>query len=209
MTATLDRITVRCEGCGAKLGINANTTKKHVKCPKCGEIVSVTQETDVFSNFAQENPLEAVRAKVTQQSQDRPWQPGMLPLVALAAGPFACGVAAGVNFARMGKRVYLIPCIVAGLVMLIAQVFGLALFVKDPNAFGFVGKVLSVVIGLGFMLAHQETFEEWQDDNWVPKTEDEAYSSNRRGLLLLIMLLCMGLQLGVASVLELFATGKL
>src|SRR5262249_36514651 len=47
----------------------------------------------------------------------RPWTPWQLVGASVVFGPAACGAVAGLNFARLGKRQYLIPSIVVGAVL--------------------------------------------------------------------------------------------
>src|SRR5262245_18538367 len=134
-------------------------------------------------------PVRAAR------SQDRPWMPVHLLAVSILFGVAACGVIAGINFARMGKRLYVIPSILVASVLLFLEA---RVFLLLPEDLGrLVGLMANLGFGLAFMLVQRPTFEAWKARNWAPATEGESYTLSRIGQLFVVSTLCLGLSVGV------------
>jgi hypothetical protein len=151
--------------------------------------------------------IAAQQETLTGSEQERPWQPKWLVLAAWAAGPLGCGVAAGINFARMGKRDSLFPCLMMGATLLLTEAFVLVFLIQHPAAFGMPTVLANVLIGYGFMRTHRGSFEHWKKTSWVPKCQGEVYRPNGIGLLTLIILLCIGIHASVMLAMMSLAVG--
>ena len=139
---------------------------------------------------------------------DRPWLPSQLVAVCWLFGPLACGAVAGVNFARMGKRAYLVPCVLAGAALFAVEALVLMFLGGSVQQLRLPALLMNLAVGLGFMFAHQPHFAEWKEESWVPRTPDERYRPTRVGLLFLIALGCAAVQVGIIF-LALSLTGSL
>jgi hypothetical protein len=84
-------------------------------------------------------------------------------------GVGACGTVAGLNFARLGRRQYLIPSVVVGAVLFVALA-GLTMFLIPDEAARPVGLLANLAVGFGFMLAQKPFFEAWQACSRRPNT---------------------------------------
>jgi hypothetical protein len=127
---------------------------------------------------------------------ERPWTPNQIFGVCFLFGAVAGGVIAGLNFARMGKRPYLIPCIVAGS-LLFLTVAGVGVFLLPEELAHAGGLLLNGVIGLGFLLVQKPYFDVWRMTNWSPESGTEHYWPGRLGQLFLISLACLAIEVGV------------
>jgi len=135
----------------------------------------------------------------------RPWTPWQVLAASIVFGAGAGGAVAGLNFARLGKRQYLIPSFVAGW-----AVFGVAAalvtFVVLDETARPVGLLASLAAGLALMLAQQPFFDIWKAVNWSPNP-NVRYRPNGRGLLLLICVVSLGIEFGVIWLLGFLAEG--
>ena len=135
-----------------------------------------------------------------QAPQDvRPWTPWQIAAVSVLLGVGVCGLVAGLNFIRLGKRQYLIPSIVVGSVLFIA-IAAVVLFLVPDEAARIVGLLASSAAGFGFMLVQKPYFEAWKVVNWTPRPGDR-YRPNGLGQLALASLLGLGLEIGVIALL--------
>jgi hypothetical protein len=145
MTATLDRTNVSRKACEAKL----------------------TREDLTFSTVVKEETHNRRQRLATQESQDHPWFPFQILLAYWICGPLAGGVVAGLNFARMGKREYLIPYFLMGAILQFAPLLGLVSVIHDPCLVRLV-ILLTVMthftVGLAFLFEHQPHVEDWQNE---------------------------------------------
>jgi hypothetical protein len=116
--------------------------------------------------------------------------------VSLLFGPAACGVIAGINYARMGERRYAIPSILVGVVLFLLEAW-VVIFLVPEAATRSVGLLANLGIGLGFLLVQKPSFDEWKSMNWAPAQEGEKYQPTRTGQLLLVSLVCLGIEVGV------------
>ena len=135
-----------------------------------------------------------------QAPQDvRPWTPWQLVGASVVFGAGACGAVAGLNFARLGKRWYLIPSIIVGAVLFVVVAW-LVLFLVPDEAARPVGLLANLAIGFGFMLAQKPFFEDWKAVNWSPKPGD-SYRPNGLGQFWLVSFVSLGLEIGVGILL--------
>jgi len=125
----------------------------------------------------------------------RPWTPWQIVAASVVFGPGACGAVAGWNFARLGKRQYLIPSVVVGAVLFVVVAW-IALFLVPDDTARPVALLANLAIGFVFMLAQEPFFQDWKEANWSPKPEDQ-YRPNGLGQLWLVCLVSLGLEIGV------------
>jgi hypothetical protein len=116
---------------------------------------------------------------------DRPWMPGQLLGAAVLFGPLACGLAAGINFARLGMRQYLVPCILLGAVAFLLQAT-FVIFVISGEASQFVAVAINLAIAWLFQTTQKPVFEAWKEAYWKPETKGATYKPNQLGLLFLV-----------------------
>jgi hypothetical protein len=135
----------------------------------------------------------------------RPWTPWQILAASIVFGAGAGGAVSGFNFARLGKRQYLIPFIVAGWVLLVVAA-ALVMFVVPHDAARSVGLLANVAAGLGFMLAQQPFFDIWKAVNWSPHAQ-ARYRPNGRSQLLLLCLGSLGIEIGVIGLIAFVAEG--
>jgi hypothetical protein len=127
---------------------------------------------------------------------DRPWLPMQLFGIAMLFGPLAGGVAAGLNFARLGRPGLRAGAIFAGVVLFAVEA-AVLLFVPEQAA-RMVATLANLGIGLGFMVSQKPTFDEWKAERWEPAADEgERYRPNRVGLLFLVGFACGAVQFGV------------
>jgi len=165
-------------------------------CPSCTVRVSAREITDGWCETCGKKLPPSLWATSSARGEDRPWTPLQVLAVSLLFGPAACGVIAGINFARMGKRLYVIPSILVGSVLFLLEVW-VILFLVPEEAARLVGLLANVGVGLGFLLVQKPSFDAWKSTNWAPAKEGESYIPTRIGQLFLVSLVCLGIQVGV------------
>lgn len=145
------------------------------------------------------------RRALTQAHPDSPAAAPWLPMQAFAAafvfGIVSAGVVTGLNMARMGKRAYLVPCMVAGCLL-----FGVAVaafFFLLPESLSrfdeagrLVGMLTRLLIGAGFLLVQKDTFDAWKSVNWDTQSQGR-YRPGKIGQLFLVCLGCGALEVGL------------
>lgn len=131
---------------------------------------------------------------------DRPWMPGQLLGAAVLFGPLACGVAAGINYARLGMRQYLVPCILLGSVAFLLQAL-FVIFMVPGEASRFVVLAANLGIAWLFQTTQKPVFEAWKQTHWKPATKDETYKPNRLGLLFLVGLASLAVEVAIVYLL--------
>jgi len=112
-------------------------------------------------------------------------------------GAAACGAVAGFNLARLGKRQYLIPSVIAGAALFIALA-GLAVFVLPDHLSAAACLLANFAVGLGFLLVQKPYFDGWKAANWRPRS-GERYRPNGLVQLLLVGCVSLGLEVGVSA----------
>ena len=173
---------------------------KAVNCPRC-RVVGATQADlgvrcplcDGFMDVDRGHPPGKGRGRAPQDV--RPWTPWQIVAASVVFGPGACGAVAGWNFARLGKRQYLIPSVVVGAVLFVVVAW-IALFLVPDDTARPVALLANLAIGFVFMLAQEPFFQDWKEANWSPKPEDQ-YRPNGLGQLWLVCLVSLGLEIGV------------
>jgi hypothetical protein len=171
-------------------------------CPRCGrrrEVGGIQAGPAIRSSDCDEC-RDAARppSPGLGAGQDvRPWTPWQIAAVSVLFGVGACGLVAGLNFVRLGKRQYLIPSVVTGLVLFVAVV-GLVMFVVPDGAARLVGLLANSVAGFGFLLVQKPFFEGWKTANWRPKAGDRN-KPNGMGRFVLASLAGLGLEIGVIA----------
>jgi hypothetical protein len=180
-------MTVNCLRCGRRRVVEARQADLGVRCRVCRELMDVDRS---------DLPGEG-RGRAPQDV--RPWTPWQLVAASVVFGAGACGAVAGLNFARLGKRQYLIPSVVVGAVLFVVVAW-LALFLVPDEAVRPVGLLANLAIGFGFMLVQKPFFEAWKAVNWSPKPGD-PYRPNGLGQLWLVSLVSLGLEIGVVVLL--------
>jgi hypothetical protein len=182
-----------CPRCGRRRAVRTGQADFGIRCTRCPEFMDVERS----------RPPGRKRERVKEDA--RPWTPWQILAASLVFGAGTGGAVAGLNFARLGKRQYLIPSFVAGW-----AVFGLAAalvtFVVLDDAARPVGLLASLAAGLALMLAQQPFFEIWKAVNWSPNP-NVYYRPNGRGLLLLICVVSLGIEFGVIWLLGFLAEG--
>ncbi len=176
-------MTVNCPRCGRRRVVGARQADFGVRCTACHEFMDVDRS----------DPPGEGRGRAPQDV--RPWTPWQLVAASVVFGAGACGAVAGLNFARLGKRRYLIPSVVVGAVLFVV-VAGLTIFLVPDEAVRPVGLLANLAIGFGFMLVQKPFFEDWEAVNWSPKPGD-PYRPNGLGQLLLVSFVSLGLEIGV------------
>jgi hypothetical protein len=142
-----------------------------------------------------------------------------MPSQVLAAsvlfGVAACGVLAGINFARLGKRQAFLPSVVIGLGLFLVEAWLLVALSSAENVTRFgdsaakvVGLLFNLVVGVGFMLVQKPVFDEWKADNWAPVKIGDRYKPTRVGLLFLVALVALAFEVGIV-ILFAFLAGRL
>ncbi len=152
-------------------------------------------------------PLSYATPGVTDGPTDRPWMPMQLIAMSFLFGPASCGVLAGINYARLGKKSLQIPTAAIGIVVFLVEAL-LIIFVVPPQAMRMSAMAINIAAGAGFMLAQRPLFESWKAAHWRPQTAGERYKPNKVGLLFLVGLACVAAEIGVMLVLMLVG-GKL
>jgi hypothetical protein len=71
------------------------------------------------------------------------------------------------NFARLGKRHYLLPSMLIGSVLFLVGAW-VVLFVVPDEAARLVAPLINVGVGLGFILAQKPFFDAWKARCWGP-----------------------------------------
>jgi len=130
------------------------------------------------------------------EKPNRPWTPIQILAVSVLFGPGAAGAVTGINFTRLGKPKFLLPCIIAGTVLFLLEALALVFVVPD-DLLSPVGLLISLLIGLGFMFAQKSDFETWKSTNWKPATEKEKYKPTRIGLLFLVSISALIVEAGI------------
>jgi hypothetical protein len=134
----------------------------------------------------------------------RPWTPWQIAAVSVVFGIGACGAVAGLNFARLGKRQYLIPSVVVGAVLFVVAAALTTFLVPGeaarPVDLLAVDLLAQLAVGFWFLLVQKPFFEVWKAVNWSPKPEDR-YRPNGLGQLLLVGLVSLGIEIGFVALL--------
>ena len=130
------------------------------------------------------------------EKPNRPWVPIQILAASLLFGPGAAGAVTGINFNRLGKPKYLLPCIITGTVLFLLEALALVFVVPD-DLLGPVGFLVNLLIGLGFMFAQKSDFETWKSTNWKPATEKEKYKPTHIGLLFLVAVSALLVEAGI------------
>jgi hypothetical protein len=131
----------------------------------------------------------------------RPWTPGQSFAASFLFGAGACGTVAGINFARLGKRHYLLPAMLLGWVLFLAEAWAV-LFVV-PHAWARLAALLANAwLGVGFMLAQQPFFEAWKVRYGGPEKGGGRYKPKRGGQLLLVSLAALAVEVGAFRLLS-------
>ena len=65
------------------------------------------------------------------EKPNRPWVPIQILAVSFLFGPAAAGAVTGINFNRLGKPKFLLPCIIAGTVLFLLEALALVFVVPD------------------------------------------------------------------------------
>jgi hypothetical protein len=171
-------IAFTCPECGGKLRARAELAGLDVRCGHCSTRVAVPR-----ANSAPARPGAAL-----------PWRPAQAFAASFLFGPLAGGLTTGINFARMGRRAWLLPCALLGLLLFLLLV---ALVLRFPA----LPRELGVFAGLGvaavFLLLQKEPFTTWQDANWAPSRSQERYNPGRLGQLLLIGLASLAVEVAL------------
>src|SRR5262249_51034575 len=180
--------------------------KKGGVCERCGQVnVAGSNGPAEPVRHASPEPPRVPAAEVQREpagqvpvgaarSEDRPWTPLQVFAMSFLFGPVAGGVIAGINFARLGKRQYLVPSILAGAVLFVL-VAG-ASFLVPGTAGNTVGLLANLGVGYGLLWAQQPSFAAWKAAMWAPAKEGEPYKSSRFGQLFLVSLVCLGIEVG-------------
>ena len=176
-------MTVNCPRCGRRRVVEARQADLGIRCRVCHELMDLDRSG---------SPGEG-RGRAPQDV--RPWTPWQIVGASVVFGPGACGAVAGWNFARLGKRQYLIPSVVVGAVLFVVVAW-IALFLVPDDTARPVALLAHLAIGFGFMLAQDPFFEDWKAANWSPKPGDQ-YRPNGLGQLWLVSLASLGLEIGV------------
>jgi hypothetical protein len=148
-----------------------------------------------------DRPPPSRRAQRSAPEDVRPWTPWQIAATSFLFGAGACGAAAGLNFVRLGKRQYLVPSVLAGLVVFVAAA-ALAMFLVPDEAVRLAGLLVNSAAGFGFALVQKPFFEGWRAANWRPKLGDR-YKPNGLGQLVLVSLAGLAIEIVVVG---LFAT---
>ena len=136
----------------------------------------------------------------------RPWTPWQILAASLVFGTGAGGAVAGFNFARLGKRQFLVHSVVAGWALFIIAA-ALVIFVVPDELARPVGLLANLAAGFALMLAQQPFFEIWKAVNWNPNPI-VRYRPNGRIRLLAICIASLGIEFGVISLLAFLAEGQ-
>ncbi len=174
-------ITFQCPECRIKLKAREDQSRLRRNCPSCATLLTIPGLTVPPIN----NPVT-----------DRPWTPIQIVAAALLFGPAACGVVAGINFSRLGKRAYRAPCVLVGTTIFLLEAVVLVFLMRDVMA-RVMGPVVNVGVGLGFLLVQRPYFTIWKAIHWTPAPPGEAYRPNRTGLLFRLGIACLVGELGV------------
>jgi hypothetical protein len=144
-----------------------NATLARTNVGRTADESNLTREDLTFSTVVKEETHNRRQRLATQESQDHPWFPFQILLAYWICGPLAGGVVAGLNFARMGKREYLIPCFVLGAILFLVPLAGFVSVIHDPCLVRLV-ILLTVMthftVGLALMFEHQPHVEDWQNE---------------------------------------------
>lgn len=161
------------------------------RCPECEQTFGVKDELAGLQIRCRNclTPVTIPKGKV-----DYPWTPTQVCASAVLFGPLGCGVIAGINFGRLGRRAFLVPCVLAGFVLFLAAV-GVASVMPAPSA------VPPINLGIGalFLLLQKSSFDAWKVANWAPAGPGERYRPNRTGQLFLVGLGCVAVELAVVA----------
>ncbi len=145
--------------------------------------------------------------KVVAAPQECPWTPTQILGVAFLFGVGAAGTIAGVNFTRLGKREYLLPCILAGFALFVVEAAAW-IFIVPPSVPITVAGLMNLGLGLGFMLAQRPYFDDWKAAHWAPASPDERYKPSHIGQLFLLSLLGLLIELALLVPLALIAAAR-
>jgi hypothetical protein len=129
-----------------------------------------------------------------------PWTPGQSFAVSFLFGVGACGTVAGLNFARLGKRHFLLPALLLGWVLFLAEAWVVLLVFRTEWA-RLAALLANVGVGLGFMLAQDPLFEAWKASCSVPVKAGDRYRPGRTGQLLMVCLAGLAVEAGAVCLL--------
>src|SRR5262249_21918260 len=124
-----------CPRCGRRRAVTARQADFGIRCTACHEFMDVDRS----------RPQGRGRAP----AEVRRWTPWQIFATSIVFGPGACGAVAGFNFARLGKRQYLIPCVVAGSVLFVVGA-ALLIWVVPDEAGRLAGLLANLAIGVAF-----------------------------------------------------------
>lgn len=182
-----------CPRCGRRRAVAPRDAEFGIRCTRCPEFMDV------------DRTRAPARKPARIPEGDCPWTPGQIFAAALVFGAGAGGAAAGFNFARLGKRQYLIPCIVIGWAVLVVAA-ALVIFAVPDDAARPVALLANFAAGLGFMLVQQPYFDIWKAVNWSPYALTR-YRPNGRGQLLLLCLGSLCIEIGMIGLMAFLAEG--
>jgi hypothetical protein len=178
-----------CPRCGRRRAVEPRQADFGIRCSACDEFMDVDRSRPPGPGRAPEDV--------------RPWTPWQVAAASVLFGAVVGGAVAGFNFARLGKRQYLIPSVVAGPVLLVVAAALLVFLVPDEGA-GPSGLLANLGIGVGFLLVQKPFFDAWKAENWRP-SPGERYRPNGLGQLLVVSLVSLGLEFGVLMTLGIVA----
>jgi hypothetical protein len=186
-------LALSCPRCGLHRAVEPKEADFGVRCTACPEFMDV------------ERSRQPGRTRERVRDDARPWTPWQILAASLVFGAGAAGAAAGFNFARLGKRQYLIPSALAGWATFLLAA-ALVNFAVPDVAARQLCLLANLTVGFGFMLAQQPFFNIWKAVNWSPNPH-ARYRPNGRGQLLLVCLVSLGLEIGVFRLLAFLAEG--
>ncbi len=198
-----------CPECQQEIHISPNLAGLSYRCPACKNPLTVPELAEVCSSrgprAGRRHRLSApdrCESPAISSSEERPWTPTQILATCLLFGAGACGAVAGINFARLGRRQYLLPCILLGSVAFLATAAVCVFAVRSYEAARLAGLGLGLAVGVGFLLAQKPYFDAWKMVNWAPRG-GEKYRPNRLGQLFLVCFASLALEVGVIALLVL------
>lgn len=181
-------------------------------CPNCNVVLTSGERSqgrcDGCGATVQRSPRESyadapIQLREPDDADVRPWTPTQIFGVSFAFGSGAGGVIAAINFARLGRRAWLIPTALASVLLFLVQAYCIVMLTPAEGQ-RIVGFLANSALGLVFMLVQKPAFDAWKESNWGLRD----YKPNGLGLLILVSLVCLGLE--IAAIVGLaMATGKI
>jgi hypothetical protein len=206
-------ITFTCPECRQELEVRNTLAGLSYRCWSCRSPLKVPELAGVSCSAStradrrhSSSALEYARTAAAGSAEDRPWTPMQILASCLLFGAGAGGAVAGINFARLGKRHLLVPCILLGAVAFLVTAVVCLFLVRGDQAARLAGLGLGMVVGLGFLLAQKPYFDAWKMVNWAPRG-GEKYRPNRLGQLCLVCFGCLALEVGVIALLIVLGLG--